>query len=163
MSKRAYLSEASKWWNLARQREALSDVLREEQNETVYVASLAVLAERDSQLTAVLDALAARGSVLPEIGLEAWKEAWRRSRLERAALRGAKVSANRRKAKSQAGVDRIKDRWKLSTKEHPTKSLLVEAGVSRNTIKAVLGFTREEYQARYQAALKRRTRKVSST
>jgi hypothetical protein len=71
-----------------------------------------------------------------------------------AAKRGGQKSASIRKAASLAGAKRIWDRWKLPSDEHKTAGLLAEAGISRNTMNAHYGCTREVAQARYQAALK---------
>ena len=64
---------------------------------------------------------------------------WKDARRNGAAKIGARMSADRKKAVSAEGVAKIKDRWPLPTKEHPTMALLEEAGLSLNTVKSLLG------------------------
>lgn len=52
---------------------------------------------------------------------------------------GGQVSGERRAAAARAGCDRIKERWKLPSRDHPTQDLLAEAGVSLPTAIAYLG------------------------
>ena len=64
---------------------------------------------------------------------------WKDARRNGTAKIGARMSADRKKAVSAEGVAKIKDRWPLPTKEHPTMALLEEAGLSLNTVKSLLG------------------------
>lgn len=83
--------------------------------------------------------------------LKAWKEA----RKAASGKVGARISGDKRKAKSAENIAKIKARWPLPNSEWSTKALLKEAGVSLNTAKAVLG-RRPIEQANYQAKLKRK-------
>jgi len=80
---------------------------------------------------------------------------WRKSRNNGAATVGARISADVRRKKSQAGIDLIKDRWPLPSSEWRTADLLKEADLSLNTAKSILG-KRPIAQYNYQAKLKRK-------
>ncbi len=133
-------------------------------DETIYVASLAILAWSEDDMRAVLNAIASRGAKLVSSegidsdSLEAWRQAKRQSRLEGAALRGSAVSAERRKAASLAGVALIKPFWPLPSKEYPTASLCEKSGLSLNTVKAHLG-SRPIAQYNHRMKIARRRRK----
>jgi hypothetical protein len=140
--------------------------------DTILVASLAVLAKADADMRRLAKDLAAQGAVIESVEdvttynpkqtaklIAAWGRARTKSRLEGAAKRGGEKSASIRKAKSLEGAKRIWDRWKLPSDEWPTKILLAEAEITRNTMNAHYGCTREVAQARYQAALKRKATK----
>lgn len=86
-------------------------------------------------------------------------EWWREARRNGAAKIGARISANNKKAIGKAGADKISDRWPMSSKEWPTRTLLDEAGISLNTAKSHLG-KRPIAQYNYQAKLKRKARKL---
>jgi activator of HSP90 ATPase len=137
--------------------------------EDILVASLAVLAKSNAHMRDLAKALAAQGAKIESAEdattynpkqidklIAAWNRARTKSRLEGAAKRGGEASATIRKAKSLEGAKRIWDRWKLPSDEWPTKVLLAEAEITRNTMNAHYGCTREVAQARYQAALKRK-------
>lgn len=134
----------------------------------VLVASLAVLAKAEADMRQLAKDLAAQGAVIESVEdvttynpkqtdklIAAWGRARTKSRLEGAAKRGGQKSASIRKAASLEGAKRIWDRWKLPSDEHKTADLLAEAGISRNTMNAHYGCSREVAQRRYQAALKR--------
>ena len=74
--------------------------------------------------------------------IAAWGRARTKSRLEGAAKRGGQKSASIRKAASLEGAKRIWDRWKLPSDEWPTKVLLAEAEITRNTMNVHYGCTR---------------------
>jgi hypothetical protein len=81
---------------------------------------------------------------------------WKDARRNGAAKIGAKMSADRKKSDSNARVAIIADRWPMSSKEWSTRTLLKEAGLSLNTVKAALG-KRPIAQYNYQAKLKRKS------
>ncbi len=138
--------------------------------DTIYVASLAVLAWDGADFDAVMEALAQRAATVWAgdldigfvAGLDGIRDAFRASRkrasVEARQKAGAQVSAAKRRAASDAGVERIRDRWPLPSSDWRTADLLAEAGVSRNTVNARLG-GREMVQKRHQAALKRRMKR----
>lgn len=133
--------------------------------ETVYVASLAVLAWTLTDFLAVLAALAERGSMLVScaegftIGLpdatpadiakaaDAFTQAIRRNSGE-GPSKGGRISGERREARAKAACETIRERWALPSDQHPTLALLAEAGVSRATAKKHLGH-RDKAQAAY--------------
>jgi DNA invertase Pin-like site-specific DNA recombinase len=141
-------------------------------SDTILVASLAVLAKADADMHQLAKVLASQGAVIESAEdattynpkqadklIAAWSRARTKSRLEGAAKRGGQKSATIRKAASLEGAKRIWDRWKLPSDEHKTADLLAEAGISRNTMNAHYGCTREVAQHRYQASLKRKATK----
>jgi len=64
---------------------------------------------------------------------------WREARKKGTAKIGAKISADRKKARVKEACALIADRWPLPSSEHPTKKLLAEADISLNSVKSVLG------------------------
>jgi hypothetical protein len=137
--------------------------------DTILVASLVVLAKADPDMRQLAQALAAQSAVIESAEdatiynpkqldklIAAWARARTKSRLEGAAKRGGEASATIRKAKSLEGAKRIWNRWKLPSDEHKTADLLAEAGISRNTMNAHYGCTREVAQRRYRATLQRK-------
>lgn len=138
---------------------------------TIWVASLAVLAWSDEDLRGVLaasrkgvlvaiaeDLTVPAGPIDADAVVATWRAARARAQLEGQQLQGATVSAKRRRADSDAAIERIRDRWPLSSSEWSTAALLAEAGLSRNTVNARLG-GRELAQKRHQAADRRKARK----
>lgn len=132
--------------DLLRRAAMLRVTTRRSNGGEIYVASLAPLAMSEDDMRAVQAEIEARGATLISIDdgpvddvVVAWKVAKTKSRLAGAALLGAAVSAERRKAASAAGIAIIKARWSLPSSEHPTAALLAEAGLSLNTVKAHLG------------------------
>lgn len=136
--------------SLLQRTECLRPTKRPARDEVIRVASPDVLAWSEEDIQAVLAAVAARGARLvaaegspvednPAAWVAAWSAARKRSRLEGAQLRGAAVSAARRSAVALAGVNRIKARWPLPSKQHSTAALILEAGVSLNTAVKHLG------------------------
>jgi len=143
--------------------------------DIIYSASIAVWAKAEEDFRSELARLAVRGSTIvcfeggtwtPDkrnIGkiVEAWKAARKQSRLEGAAKRGGQKTAEIKRAETAAKFAIIEERLKLpSSKENTTRKLLDEVGIkSVNTIKNHYGITREQMQARYQAAEKRKATK----
>lgn len=141
--------------------------------DTIFVASLAVLAWTQEDLLVVWERIAQRGATLVseddqmafspgttgESLTKAWREARAKSRLEGSARRGARISGAKRRAAADEAVEKIRDRWGLPSSEVSTAELLREAGVSRNTVNARLG-GRETAQRRYAAAQKRKAKRI---
>lgn len=92
--------------------------------------------------------------------VEAWHTARTRSRLEGAALRGAAVSAARRSAAKDAGIERIREHWGKPLSEWSImqlRQMATEPGavlIAYNTIRDRLK-GREEAQRLYRLKLKR--------
>jgi hypothetical protein len=132
---------------------------------TVFMASLAVLAKEEKDFRARMSALMKRKFRIVAIEdntewsekskIKDATEAWKAARTFDAGKRGGYISAGKRKAASEIAAKAIKDRWKLSSNEWPTKVLLKEVDVSLNTAKRLLG-NRPLAQANYRAVLKRK-------
>lgn len=107
-----------------------------------------------------------------EAAVEEFKATRKRASEEASRLKGAAVSAAKRRATTDAGIARIEDRWRMPSNKKmaerwgmldletwDTKVLLEEAGgITYNTAVSRLG-GREIAQARYRAELKRRLRR----
>jgi hypothetical protein len=146
---------------------------------TIFVASLAVLAwgeedfrdvlaaTRRAKIVSVGDDLEIpRGPIDEDSVVEAWKAARKNARLRGASLKGAAISAERRKGKNDAGIDRIRERWGMPNSEWSTLELRRIAGepgkpLAYNTISARLK-GREEAQRLYQIKMKRQARKAKT-
>ena len=144
--------------------------------ETIYVASLAVLAWSEDDYLAVLHAATARNAMIVAIDenvviqphpkrvlwtgyVDAWKAARTKSRLEGAARRGAAVSAERRLERSKAGIEKIKRFWALPSKDYPMRKLEELSGLSWNTIKAHMPEPRAVAQHRRKQQEQRKAKK----
>lgn len=134
-------------------------------NARLYMASLGVLAREEKDFRERMSALIKRKILVTAIEdnttwdgnskIKEAVEAWRSARMQDAGKRGGAISAAKRKSASETAAKAIKDRWKLSSSEYPTKVLLEEVCVSLNTIKKLLG-NRPLAQANYRAVLKRK-------
>lgn len=148
------------------------------QVDDIATASLATLALSQIDLVGVLAAAEARGSVLiavaegirliPPYGAAAIKAAM--DAFAKAIDRGRgntklghEVSAQRRMDRAKAACDKIKERWSLPMKDHPTNVLLREAGVARATAIAHLGDRRKAIQAREVAERNRARRQADAS
>lgn len=128
---------------------------------TIVVASLAVLAKTEVAFRNFLKLARSRNCWIiscEEDYLVRYGKYYSAARKHSAAKAGARNSADKKKARSAISIARIKDRWPLSSKEWPTKTLLDEAGVSLNTAKSILG-KRPIAQYNHQAKEKRKARK----
>lgn len=142
---------------------------RQADNETIYVASLAVLAWTADDLTGVLAAAAERHatvvvldaglSIPPDApmavvhqALQEFARGRRRAYTELGRHAGGIISSQRRAERAKAGCERIADRWRLPTQDYPTPDLLREADVSRNTANQYLG-RRPDAQKKHRNAL----------
>ena len=137
--------------------------------ETIYVATLAALAWTSADFETVLDAAGRRNALITacntgvllypntprDEAIEAFRTARNRVQREAAAKTGAQVSAEHRRAATDAKIALIRDRWPLSSKDWPTAALLAECGLARNTVQERLK-RRPIAQYLHQRALKRR-------
>jgi hypothetical protein len=92
--------------------------------DRIHVASLAVLAWDEDDFTALVGTVVARGGVIISVDDEftvsaatltqavaMWKMARKRSRTIGVQLKGARISADKKRAVAAAGVERIKQYW----------------------------------------------------
>lgn len=181
MTKKALIS-ALTWRSLDMQRKEFADMpcfvapdeiptlLRPtSRKERLYilVMSLAVIADNEKDFDAFWKKLPDDCSVVSQedeteycsdLRAEDMRDYWRAARRNGAARIGAAISAKNKRDKSAAGIAKIKDRWPQGSGAWPTAALLAEAGLSLNTVKAVLG-ARPIAQANYEAAQKRKERR----
>ncbi len=142
--------------------------------ETIAVAAAPCFAWDGADFDQAMAALADRRAILRDLSagqdfgpddIAAAREAFRagRQRAKHEALQraGVMVSAAKRRAEKDAGIERIRERWGMPSEVWPTAVLLAEAGASRNTVNDRLG-TREEAQRKYQIKLKRQMRKAQT-
>lgn len=131
--------------------------------DDLYMASLAVLAKTEDVFTKRMTALLKRfriiavedGTTWERVGGKKAVQSWKLARKKEAGSHGGKISADKKKSRTKAAIDLIRDRWPMPSKEHPTRALLAEADISLNTAKAHLG-KRPIAQYNYQAKLKRK-------
>jgi hypothetical protein len=138
--------------------------------DCIHVVSLAVIADKEKDFRAFLDLAKKRGCRLSSLdenetfviesrtNVEPIVAAWREARKRGAAKIGGIISAEKRRATSSTGAARIRTKWSMPSREHPTVDLLREASISYNTAISILG-RRPIAQANYQAALKRKERR----
>ena len=153
---------------------------RREKDE-IYTASLALFADTEGGIKEFLQAIKKHGHkiICAEESLT-WSGGkpvgivvaqWRDARKAGASMRGAIKSAATRRARTAERFALIADRWPLPSKDYPAHVLLKEAGIrSINTVNNLhikvdrngnlVTKTREKFQAEYQAAQKRKARKV---
>jgi hypothetical protein len=83
-------------------------------------------------------------------------DAWINARRNGAAKRGGEAKAKKDERLFWEGFNKIAHRWHLpAQKENASPKLLSIADISRNTVKAYLGYTREEWQKLSQAKRER--------
>lgn len=143
--------------------------------DTIYLASLTVLAWDENDFQTVMEEIRARGAVIMAVDegltidsetllkdiLQIWKQARKKKRISNAQLKGGQVSADRKKAKAAEGVERIRPYWGMPASEYPTLMLRqmagsVEVPMAYNTIVAHIGYGREIAHKRYLAVLRRK-------
>lgn len=136
--------------------------------DTIIVASFAVLAETEIDFKKFIKLCVKRGAWIS--GIEEnfhWKSSWpmsdavrewKKGRMAGAGRIGAKISADRKRAKSAKGIDLIRGDWPKPSTEFSTQELLKRSGLSLNTVKSRLG-SRPIAQYNYQAAQKRKERR----
>ncbi len=143
--------------------------------DIIYVASLAVLGldetdfnniaqtilMRNGTIEAIDDRVTVTKDTALTVAIKNWIIARRKSRIAVAQQKGARVSADRRKAIAAQGVEKIRQYWGMSSEEWPTWKLRKMAGtetrpMAYNTIVEHLGVGRELAQKRYQAAARRK-------
>lgn len=148
----------------------LRPTTRKHENK-IFVISFAVIADNEKDLREFAKLCKARKTeVCSSEGQTVWRwynsahilvEWWREARRNGAAKIGARISADKKKAKGKEGADKIANRWPMPSDEYPTATLLKEAGISLNTAKAHLG-KRPIAQYNYQATQKRKERRNAS-
>ena len=137
--------------------------------ETIYVASLAVLAWGEPDFRAVLTAAGARGATIkalasdveiapgsdPDAAVAVWKASRNLDQRVAALKAGPAISAENRRSKSDKAIkEHVEPYWPLPSKEYPTAALVAASGLSLNTIKDRLG-PRPIAQYKHQQNLKR--------
>lgn len=136
--------------------------------DAIYTASLALFADTEAHLIPFLKAAKARGLTLicveesltwsggKPIGIVVAQ--WRDARKHGAAMRGARISAETKKAKTAAAFALIDH--ELRATDIPSKELLGRVGIRAiGTIKNHYGKCREDLQSDYQAEQKRKARR----
>lgn len=133
--------------------------------DSLYMASLAVLAKNEDVFKAHMKALLKRNMQIIAIEdnwnggkLNVAVKEWKVARKKDHGKRGGEKSAAGKKAVTLAAVGKIKDKWPLPSSEYSTKELLSIADISLNTAKAHLG-KRPIAQYNYAAKLKRKERR----
>lgn len=133
----------------------------------IHVLSLAIIADNEKDLAEVVALIYGKNATLKckETGKEYNRsgknscqigEDWRTARRTGAAKRGGQAKAKKDERMFWEGFNKIADRWHLPAKgENASPVLLKEADISRNTVRAYLGYTREEWQKLSQAKRER--------
>lgn len=132
--------------------------------ETVYVSSVGLLGTEEECVENIAREFMKRGwrLIAVEENID-WKkltvrevlDAWSYARINGAAMQGARISSENRRARTQAACAAIKERWRFPSNIWPTKILLEEIGLSLNSVKSVLG-SRKIAQINFQASEKRK-------
>lgn len=141
---------------------------RRQEKDEIYTASLALLGDTEAELVAVAGAAKLRGSVIRcveegltlggKIKAREIKRLWKDARRAGAAMRGARISADTKKARTAAALKQIEH--ELEATDIPTRQLLDRVGIKAvNSIKNHYGICREQMQIRYQAEQKRKERR----
>lgn len=162
MADKALISELT-WRSLEMQKEAFPDmrhyilpddvsfILRKTQRkekDTFHVMSFAVIADNEKDFRSFVEQVWKLGSSIksqegdllhPDRKIKNAITIWREARTKGSAKIGAKISADRKKARVKEACALIADRWPLPSSEYSTKQLLGEADVSLNSVKSVLG------------------------
>lgn len=137
--------------------------------ETVYISSVGLLGTEEECVENIAREFMKRGWRLIAVEEKIdWKkitvrevlDAWSYARINGAAMQGARISSENRKARTKAAVDLIKDRWKQPSNIWPTDILLKEVDISLNAVKSVLG-SRKIAQINYQAVQKRKAAAIA--
>jgi hypothetical protein len=148
---------------------------KRQDSDTIYLASLTVIAWDENDFRNIMHEITSRGSVVVAVDddqridrsvpldtvVQTWKRARKKKRIANAQLKGGKISAERKKAKAAEGVERIRPYWGMPAHEWPTLKLRQMAGtidqpMAYNTIVAHIGYGRELAHKRYLAALRRK-------
>lgn len=124
--------------------------------ETIWVASLAVLARTAEDLAKVFAAAAARHATIVSVSeglsippdphsavLAQAHAAWKRGRLkaqtEGGRLAGVRISAEKRRAKTAAALDKVREDWGRPSDEVPTAALIERSGMTYKSLHEHLG------------------------
>ena len=143
----------------------LRPIGRQREGETIYVASLAVLAWSKNDFVDVLEAAKRRGAFIEALdgmnipSVPAFAAAKVEGSRRQARQNGTRIAADRRAAEAEAKAMPFKERWRDKTER--TADLLAEMGLSRNTASKYLG-RRELVLKRVEAQLKRKARDEQS-
>lgn len=141
---------------------------RPEKND-IYCASLALFADDADDLVTFLKGIKSQGHKIicaeeelrwngKQPSIRALVGEWLDARKAGAAMRGARKSAETKKAKTAAALKLIEH--ELASTNTPSKVLLGKVGIrSIGSIKNYFGFPREELQRRYHAEQKRKARR----
>lgn len=137
--------------------------------DTIYIASVGLLGSEEECVENIAREFMKRGWRLIAVEEKIdWKkftvrellDVWKYARINGAAMNGARISSENKKARTKAAVDLIKERWKQPSNLWPTQILLEEAGISLNSVKSVLG-SRKIAQINYQAVQKRKAAAIA--
>ena len=156
---------------LADRTEATRETANRRRDETLLVPSPAVFAWSMGDMIATLARAAARGAtvrfldcgltITPASGaadMEKIAEAFAAARKASFGVPGSVASVEARNARVEAGLDRIRARYHLPTKNVSWAVLQADSGLSRNTIQDRLGNRRilqAKHKSRTEAAAKR--------
>lgn len=138
---------------------------RRKTSDSLYMASLAVLAKNEESFKAHMKALLKAGMKVIAIEdnwnggkLNVAVKEWKTARRKDHGKHGGEKSAKAKIAATEKGIELIRSDWPKPSKEFPTSELKERSGLSLNTIKKHLG-SRPIAQYNYQAAQKRRERR----
>lgn len=146
----------------------LTRLTKRGEQDVVYTGSLALFRDTEAEMSDFLKGAKARGLKLVcaeesvtwtgETRINVMIDKWREARKAGAAIRGARLSADTRKAETAAALKII--HHELISTDIPSKVLLARVGIrSIRTIKNHYGKCREDLQAEYQAEQKRKARR----
>lgn len=151
----------------------IQEILRPKtRKETIWIHALspAIIADNEKDVRSFVTLLNKRKAIVKfkeddciwsfDGDVKSYIEHWRKARKNGVATIGGRISAEKRKADSKTGVEKIRDRWGMPSRTWPTRVLLDEADLSLNTVKAHLG-SRIVAQHNYQGAQKRKERKLT--
>jgi hypothetical protein len=135
--------------------------------DNIYTASLALFPDTEADLISFVKAVKACGhklvcaeeeTTIAKQPIRKIAVLWVEARKHGAAMRGARKSAETKKANTAAAMKQIEH--ELASTNTPSKVVLAKVGIRAiGSIKNHFGFPREELQRRYQAEQKRRQRR----
>ncbi len=161
--------------SLANRAELLRKTTRVRNGEDIYLASLGPFAWTQDDLLAQLTLAAARGAtvhvldaglvIAPTPAAETLHKAvlaFAEARKAHKERHGGAVSGKRRRAAAEARAQVIEARWPMPSDDYPTAKLLVEAGLSVNTARLILG-SRPEVQRMHRVAMAANAKRATAT
>lgn len=166
---RAYphLAEATVYFD--DERDILLRSTTRKEKDTIYCTSLALFGDTEADISAFLKAAKARGLKLICVeeelrwdgkhpSIKALVGEWKDARKSGAAMRGAKISAETKKANTATKLAQIDH--ELRATNIPSRELLARVGIRAiGTIRNHYGKCREDLQRDYQAEQKRKARR----